>query len=130
MGGAQQATLGGRHQVVEFAVQMRHVDFHVDSSVVLHIAYLRGELQPTSPEHAPYFDDKNSFVLAIDTARVTMTPSGLSPLGIVKHLGTVEEGPLARKLLEERGVLPRRKKHKNGAEWLFWAEEANSSATR
>jgi hypothetical protein len=36
----------------------------------------------------------------------------------------------ARKLLEERGVLPPREKHKNGAEWLFWAEEANSSATR
>ena len=36
----------------------------------------------------------------------------------------------ARKLLEERGVLPLREKHKNGAEWLFWAEEANSSGTR
>ncbi|MDQ6702365.1 MAG: hypothetical protein M3Z96_04260 [Pseudomonadota bacterium] len=32
----------------------------------------------------------------------------------------------ARELLEERGVLPRRKKHRNGAEWLFWAEESNS----
>jgi hypothetical protein len=32
--------------------------------------------------------------------------------------------------LEERGVLPPREKHKNGAEWLFWAEEANSAATR
>jgi DNA-binding transcriptional ArsR family regulator len=36
----------------------------------------------------------------------------------------------ARMLLEERGVLPPPEKHKNGAEWLFWAEEANSSATR
>ena len=36
----------------------------------------------------------------------------------------------ARKLLEERGVLPLREKHKNDAEWLFWAEEANSSAAR
>ena len=36
----------------------------------------------------------------------------------------------ARMLLEERGVLPPRATHKNGAEWLFWAEEANSSATR
>jgi DNA-binding transcriptional ArsR family regulator len=34
----------------------------------------------------------------------------------------------ARKLLEERGVLPRRKKHRNGAEWLFWAEEPNTGA--
>lgn len=30
----------------------------------------------------------------------------------------------ARALLEERGLLARRAKHKNGAEWIFWAEEA------
>jgi DNA-binding transcriptional ArsR family regulator len=29
----------------------------------------------------------------------------------------------ARKLLEQRGVLPPRKNHENGTEWLFWAEE-------
>jgi hypothetical protein len=29
----------------------------------------------------------------------------------------------ARTLLEERGLLARRAKHENGAEWIFWAEE-------
>ena len=29
----------------------------------------------------------------------------------------------ARTLLEERGLLASRKKHANGAEWIFWAEE-------
>jgi hypothetical protein len=29
----------------------------------------------------------------------------------------------ARTLLEERGLLAPRKKHANGAEWIFWAEE-------
>ncbi len=29
----------------------------------------------------------------------------------------------ARALLEERGLLAGREKHKNGAEWVFWAEE-------
>lgn len=33
----------------------------------------------------------------------------------------------ARELLEERGVLPGREKHRNGAEWVFWAEEARSN---
>jgi hypothetical protein len=69
-----------QHQAENVAVQMQHVDFHVDSSIVLHIAYLRGELQPTSPEHAPYFDDKNSFVLAIDSARIAITPRALADL--------------------------------------------------
>jgi hypothetical protein len=62
------------------AVQMRHVDFHVDSTIVLHIDYLRGELRPTSPEHSPYFDDKSSFTLGIDSARIAVTPRGLGDL--------------------------------------------------
>ena len=34
----------------------------------------------------------------------------------------------ARELLEERGVLPQRQKHRNGAEWVFWAEETQTGA--
>jgi DNA-binding transcriptional ArsR family regulator len=30
----------------------------------------------------------------------------------------------ARGLLEERGTLPPRKRHANGVEWIFWAEES------
>ena len=33
----------------------------------------------------------------------------------------------ARELLEQRGTLQQREKHRNGAEWLFWAEEADSN---
>jgi DNA-binding transcriptional ArsR family regulator len=35
----------------------------------------------------------------------------------------------ARLLLEQRGVLPSRKKHKNGAEWVFWAAEPSKNAS-
>ena len=59
---------------------MRHTDYHVDSSIVLRIAFLRGELQPTSPERSPYFDDKNSFTLAIDSARIAIAPQALGDL--------------------------------------------------
>jgi len=31
----------------------------------------------------------------------------------------------AAKLLERRGVLPRRARHGNGIDWIFWAEEAD-----
>jgi DNA-binding transcriptional ArsR family regulator len=34
----------------------------------------------------------------------------------------------ARQLLEERGGLPPRRKHSNGAEWIFWAEEAKPNS--
>lgn len=33
----------------------------------------------------------------------------------------------ARSLLEERGVLPKKERHSNGARWLFWAEEPEGS---
>ncbi len=33
----------------------------------------------------------------------------------------------ARNILEQRGVLPPRKKHRNGAAWVFWAEEPRTN---
>jgi hypothetical protein len=59
---------------------MRQVDYHVDSTIVLRIGFLRGELQPTSPEHSPYFDEKNSFTLAIDSAQASMSPANMGDL--------------------------------------------------
>jgi hypothetical protein len=47
---------------------------------VLRIEYLRGRLRPTSPERPPFFDDKHSFVLAIDSARIEITPASLGDL--------------------------------------------------
>jgi hypothetical protein len=34
----------------------------------------------------------------------------------------------ARELLEERGVLPPPAEHRNGAKWVFWAEEPSADA--
>jgi hypothetical protein len=58
-------------------LQMEHVDFHVDQTAVLHIRYLRGELLPTSQGSPPYFDDKRSFVLSIDSARIGISAAAL-----------------------------------------------------
>lgn len=59
-------------------LQMEHVDFHVDQTAVLHVRYLRGELLPTSQGSPPYFDDKRSFVLSIDSARIGISAAALS----------------------------------------------------
>lgn len=61
-------------------VQMRNVAFHVDSTIVLDIAYARGRLKRVTPDHPPYLDDKRSFVLALDTARIGVSPAALSGL--------------------------------------------------
>ena len=34
----------------------------------------------------------------------------------------------ARELLEQRGALPPRQEHQNGAKWIFWAEEPKADA--
>jgi hypothetical protein len=72
-GGAAQAASERTVQV-----QMRNVAFHLDSTTVLAIHYARGALRRTVPEHAPYLDDKHSFVLELDTARIGVSPAALS----------------------------------------------------
>ncbi len=72
-GGAAQ---GAPERTVQ--AQMRNVAFHVDSTTVLAIHYARGMLRRTAPEHPAYLDDKNSFVLDLDTARFEISPAALS----------------------------------------------------
>ena len=57
---------------------MRNVAFHVDSTTVLAIHYARGTLRRTAPDHPAYLDDKHSFVLDLDTARIGISPAALS----------------------------------------------------
>ena len=60
-------------------VSMRHVDFYVDSAVVLHIRHLDGTMR--SKAGGPIiFDDKNSFIITLDTAEVGMNGDDLTAL--------------------------------------------------
>lgn len=72
---------------------MRHVDFYVDSQVVLHIRRLDGTM--SSKESGPLlFDDKNSFVITIDTAEVGLTGADLSAL-LNKYVFGYKGSPLS-----------------------------------
>jgi hypothetical protein len=73
--GAAQATPRGPVQV-----QMERVNFRIDSQIVLQIEYLRGKLLPGEHPGVPYFDDKRSFVLGIDSARIAIGTSDLARL--------------------------------------------------
>ena len=63
---------------MQVQAQMRNVAFHVDSTTVLAIHYARGVLRRTAPEHPAFLDDKHSFVLDLDTARIGISPAALS----------------------------------------------------
>ncbi|MGH7630729.1 MAG: hypothetical protein ACREOF_15355 [Gemmatimonadales bacterium] len=88
--------------------EMRNVLYHVDDRVMLDIAHLRGALRPTRPDAPPWFDDPTSFVLAIDTGDVAITPASLTALlndyvfnykgSPLKRLEvTIDEGELRQK---------------------------------
>jgi len=82
-------------------VSMRHVDFYVDTNVVLHIRQLDGTMR--SKEGGPIlFDDKNSFTIAIDTAEVGLTGLDLSVL-LNKYVFGYEGSPLSHLHLRTEG---------------------------
>ena len=84
--------------------------------------------QAMSERIAELFDKQQAqFKLAIEKSSLADQGCEFSDLAQYFY-ASVQRG--ARMLLEERGVLPPPKKHKNGAEWLFWAEEATPTATR
>lgn len=59
---------------------MRNVDFHIDPTTILHIHQLRGQMVAKQKGGPVNFDDKNAFVLHIDTARIGMDSAGLEQL--------------------------------------------------
>ena len=61
-------------------VQMRNVAFHVDSTIVMDIAYARGRLRRKVADQSPYLDDKRSFALELDSASIGVSPAALSQL--------------------------------------------------
>ena len=60
--------------------QMRNVAFHVDSTIILSIHEARGALRRVDPEHPPFLDDKHSFILDLDSARIGVSPAALGML--------------------------------------------------
>jgi uncharacterized protein YpmS len=67
--------------------QMRNVNLHVDEQTILNVRSLRGSLVSTKDGEPPVFDDKNSFVVRIDSAEIAISVASLSQLlnGYVFH---------------------------------------------
>jgi len=59
-------------------VEMVNVNIHLDSALILHIHYLSGQFLPTKKGQPPAFDDKLSYVVAIDSAEIAVTTASMS----------------------------------------------------
>jgi hypothetical protein len=59
---------------------MENVNFHVGHGVELRVYHLTGRLASATPGKVPTFDDVNSYVIEIESARVSMTAGSLTNL--------------------------------------------------
>jgi hypothetical protein len=73
--------------------QMRNVNFHIDEDIVLVIKNLRGELIPVQKEDHPVFDNKESFILNIYSAEISIDTKSLSGL-LNRYVFGYEDSPL------------------------------------
>ena len=65
---------------IEVQVQMRNVRLRVDETTVLQVVRLRGTLVSTRRGHPPVFDDKDSFIVRIDSAQIALSMDSLTRL--------------------------------------------------
>jgi hypothetical protein len=62
----------------ETQVEMVNVNIHLDPVLVLHIRHLTGKFLPTRKGQPPTFDDKLSYIVAIDSAEVGVSMASMS----------------------------------------------------
>ena len=60
--------------------EMRHVNYHIDDTVVLQIDNLHGELLPAKPGVTPNFDDRDTLLLQIDGGEAAMSTASFATL--------------------------------------------------
>jgi hypothetical protein len=61
-------------------VEMHNVNFRVASDITLHVTHLRGRFVPLSRAGIPYLDDKNSYLVAIDSGEIAIDMASLNAL--------------------------------------------------
>jgi hypothetical protein len=62
----------------ETQVEMVNVNIHLDPVLILHIRHLVGKFLPTRKGQPPTFDDKLSYIVAIDSAEVGVTMASMT----------------------------------------------------
>ena len=76
--GNAQKNVATEHRPDAVRVEMRNVTYHFTDSISVHISRLEGQLIPTTAGTIPVFDDKNSFVLAIGSAEISIATDVMS----------------------------------------------------
>jgi len=67
-----------REEVGTVQVAMKNVMYHYSEPIAAHIIQLQGRLTPTRPGSIVVFDDKNSFLLNVDSAEIAISCDALA----------------------------------------------------
>lgn len=76
--------------------EMRRVLYRAAPGAPILIHFLRGALEPTRPGAAPWLEDRESFVVAIDTARLSLDGPALAAIASLRLAGIGVRGLMAR----------------------------------
>jgi hypothetical protein len=74
-------------------VAMKNVQYHFTSDIAVHIVQLQGHLTPTKAGSIVIFDDKGSFILAMDSAEIGMTCDSLAQV-LNKNVFAANDAPI------------------------------------
>jgi hypothetical protein len=61
-------------------IQMGNVHYRFDENIAVQIKFLKGALIPVGDNSVPFFDDKNSFKLRVDSGEMSIGPADLANL--------------------------------------------------
>src|ERR1039457_5884527 len=64
--------------VAETRVEMVNVNIHLDTELILRIRYLTGRFLSTKKGQPPTFDDKLSYVVAIDSGKIGVSMASMT----------------------------------------------------
>jgi hypothetical protein len=59
-------------------VEMVNVNIHLDAELILHVRHLEGKFVSTRKGQPPVFDDKGSYIVAIDTGKVGVSMASMT----------------------------------------------------
>ncbi|HXB74573.1 MAG TPA: hypothetical protein VNY05_40435 [Candidatus Acidoferrales bacterium] len=83
-------------------VEMVNVNIHLDPDLILHIHYLSGQFLPTRKGQPPAFDDKLSYIVAIDSAEVGVSAASMSH-ALNTYIFNASDSPLKNLTLSIQG---------------------------
>ena len=120
-GGVAPGSAQSVHAGTSVQAMMHNVDYHVDETIVLHISYLRGRLEPVRANAPVILDDGKSFVLAIDSARVRVSAEAIGAL-LNRYAFAYSGAPLRHLRITVEGNRLRQRGRMNGMPFNLLSE--------